>query len=71
MVETTILLIDLYDGIPSICYSKYYTLYSNRLLLLLYHPFNGTILVLLIINGIVVVLQRPSPATDLTTSLPL
>ena len=69
MVETTILLIDLYDGISLICYLKYYTLYSNRLLLLLYYLFDGTVLVLLIIDGIVVVLQRPSPATDLTTSL--
>jgi hypothetical protein len=69
MGETTIFLIDLYDGIPSICYSKYYTLYSNQLLRLLYYAFNGSALVLLIIDGIVVALQRPSPATDLTTSL--
>jgi hypothetical protein len=71
MGETTIFLIDLYDGIPSIYYSKYYILYSNRLLRLLYYAFDGSALVLLIIDGIIIALQRPSPATNLTTSLPL
>ena len=75
MAKTMILLIDIYhDSSTFLLFKilyKLYALYSNQLLLLLYYPFNGGALVLLITNGINVAPQRPSPATALTTSLPL
>jgi hypothetical protein len=55
--------------LPHIYCSKIIALYSNRLLLLLYYPFNSSLLVSLIIDDIDVAPRRPSPATALTTLL--